>query len=57
MAAIALDSSQIADQIGTQATAELIKAHQLWSEWLGSGRVRKFAIVAGKQRLSSMKSR
>jgi SAM-dependent methyltransferase len=51
------DSSQIADQIGTQATAELIKAHQLWSEWLGSGRVRKFAIVAEKQRLSSVKSR
>ena len=45
------DSSQIADQIGTQATAELITAHQLWSEWLGSGRVRKFAIVAEKQRL------
>jgi SAM-dependent methyltransferase len=43
------DSSQIADQIGTQATAELITAHQLWSDWLGSGRVRKFAIVAEKQ--------
>jgi SAM-dependent methyltransferase len=43
------DSSQIADQIGTQATAELITAHRLWSDWLGSGRVRKFAIVAEKQ--------
>jgi hypothetical protein len=43
------DSPQIAGQIGTQATAELITAHQLWSEWLGSGRVRKFAIVAEKQ--------
>jgi ubiquinone/menaquinone biosynthesis C-methylase UbiE len=43
------DSSQIADQIGTQATAELITAHQLWSDWLGSGRVRKFAMVAKKQ--------
>jgi SAM-dependent methyltransferase len=43
------DSPQIAGQIGTQATAELITAHQLWSDWLGSGRVRKFAIVAGKQ--------
>jgi ubiquinone/menaquinone biosynthesis C-methylase UbiE len=51
------DSSQIADQIGAQATAELITAHELWSEWLGSGRVRKFAIVAEKQRLSSMKPR
>ena len=43
------DSLQIADQIGTQATAELITAHQLWSDWLGSGRVRKFAMVAEKQ--------
>jgi hypothetical protein len=43
------DSPQIAGQIGKQATAELITAHQLWSDWLGSGRVRKFAIVAEKQ--------
>jgi ubiquinone/menaquinone biosynthesis C-methylase UbiE len=43
------DSAQIAGQIGEQATAELIAAHQLWGDWLGSGRVRKFAIVAGKQ--------
>ena len=43
------DSAQIAVQIGTQATAELITAHQLWSDWLGSGRVRKFAMVAKKQ--------
>ena len=49
------EASQIADQIGTQATAELITAHQLWSDWLGSGRVRKFAIVAEKQRSASMK--
>jgi hypothetical protein len=32
-----------------QAIAELITAHQLWSEWLGSGRVRKFAVIAEKQ--------
>jgi SAM-dependent methyltransferase len=43
------DSPQIAGQIGEQATAELITAHQLWSDWLGSGRVRKFAMVAEKQ--------
>jgi SAM-dependent methyltransferase len=41
-------ASQIAGQIGAQATEDLITAHQLWSDWLGSGRVRKFAIVAGK---------
>jgi len=43
------DSAQIAGQIGRRATAELITAHQLWSDWLGSGRVRKFAMVAEKQ--------
>jgi hypothetical protein len=43
------DSAQIAAQIGTQATAELVTAHQLWSDWLGSGRVRKFAMVAKKR--------
>jgi len=43
------DSSQIAGQIGTRATAELITAHQLWRDWLGSGRVRKFAMVAERR--------
>jgi SAM-dependent methyltransferase len=43
------DSPQIAAQIGAQAAAELITAHQLWSGWLGSGRVRKFAMVAQKR--------
>lgn len=38
-----------ADTVGEQATAELITGHQLWSDWLGSGRVRKFAIVAEKR--------
>ena len=43
------DYAQIAGQLGAQATAELITAHQLWSDWLGSGRVRKFAMVAEKR--------
>jgi SAM-dependent methyltransferase len=43
------DSAQIAGQIGEQATAELITAHQLWHDWLGGGRVRKFAMVAEKR--------
>ncbi|MEP6815159.1 MAG: class I SAM-dependent methyltransferase [Marmoricola sp.] len=42
------DSAQIAHQIGSRALTELISAHQLWCDWLGSGRVRKFAIVAQK---------
>jgi ubiquinone/menaquinone biosynthesis C-methylase UbiE len=51
------ESVQIADQIGTQATADLITSHRLWIDWLGSGRVRKFAIVAEKQSHSSMQPR
>jgi ubiquinone/menaquinone biosynthesis C-methylase UbiE len=51
------DSSQIAGQIGTQATEDLITAHRLWSDWLGNGRVRKFAMVAEKHRPSLMKPR
>ena len=43
------DSAQIASQIGTTPAADLITSHQLWTDWLGSGRVRKFAIVAEKR--------
>jgi SAM-dependent methyltransferase len=43
------DSAQIAGQIGERATAELITAHELWADWLGRGRVRKFAMVAEKR--------
>jgi ubiquinone/menaquinone biosynthesis C-methylase UbiE len=43
------ESRQIATEIGTRATADLITSHGLWSDWLGSGRMRKFAMVAEKQ--------
>jgi SAM-dependent methyltransferase len=43
------DSAEIARQVGRQALADLITAHQLWSGWLGGGRVRKFAVVAEKR--------
>jgi SAM-dependent methyltransferase len=43
------DSDQITRQIGTQASTELINAHQLWCDWLDAGRVRKFALVAEKR--------
>jgi SAM-dependent methyltransferase len=42
------DSRRIAGEIGTQATDELITGHRLWTDWLGSRRVRKFAMVAQK---------
>jgi SAM-dependent methyltransferase len=44
--AYAADSAAIASQIGHRALAELLSAHLLWSEWLATGRVRKFALVA-----------
>ena len=43
------DASDIARQIGPPALTELIAAHELWSDWLGRGRVRKFALVAEKR--------
>jgi SAM-dependent methyltransferase len=39
----------IAQTIGGRPLAELVAAHRLWSDWLGTGRVRKFAIVAEKR--------
>ncbi len=51
------ESAQIAAQLGLRTTAELITAHRLWSDWLGSGRVRKFAIVAEKHWRFSKKPR
>jgi ubiquinone/menaquinone biosynthesis C-methylase UbiE len=43
------EASHIAGQIGRLALTELIAAHELWSDWLGCGRVRKFALVAEKR--------
>ena len=40
------DAADIAEQIGVRALDDLIAAHELWSDWLGSGRVRKLALVA-----------
>jgi SAM-dependent methyltransferase len=44
--AFAADAVDIAPQIGDKAMEELLRAHQLWSDWLRSGRVRKIALVA-----------
>jgi ubiquinone/menaquinone biosynthesis C-methylase UbiE len=43
------DASDIAQQIGPLALTELLAAHELWDDWLGGGRVRKFALVAEKR--------
>jgi sarcosine/dimethylglycine N-methyltransferase len=38
----------IAAQVGRTALEELVAAHRLWRDWIASGRVRKFALVAQK---------
>jgi SAM-dependent methyltransferase len=48
--AFAADAADIAAQIGQRALDELLAAHRLWSDWLETGRVRKFAFVAEKAR-------
>lgn len=40
---------EIAAQIGEVALAELLAAHRLWRDWLASGRIRKFMLVAEKR--------
>lgn len=46
IAAFTADATDIAARIGGRALDELVAAHRLWSEWLATGRVRKFALVA-----------
>jgi SAM-dependent methyltransferase len=52
--ALAADAEDIAAQVGHRALDELLAAHRQWIEWLESGRVRKFAVVAERARDSSM---
>lgn len=44
----ASDANQIVAQVGREVFDDLLDAHALWSDWLRSGRVRKFAVVAEK---------
>ncbi len=39
-------SAQLVPQIGARALNDLVDAHQLWSDWMRSGRVRKYALIA-----------
>ena len=55
--AFAADATAIAAQIGRPALDDLLAAHRLWSEWLATGRVRKFAIVAGRPSIGSSAGR
>jgi SAM-dependent methyltransferase len=48
LAAYAAEASEISGRVGQRALDDLLAAHRLWSDWLGSGRVRKYALVAEK---------
>jgi SAM-dependent methyltransferase len=48
LSAFASDAADIAAQIGGRALEELLTAHRVWSDWLRTGRVRKFAFIAEK---------
>lgn len=48
LAAFRAREAQISSQIGERAWRELVEAHRFWVQWLGLGRVRKFAWVAEK---------
>jgi SAM-dependent methyltransferase len=50
IAALTAERRSIAAEVGERALDDLLAAHALWSDWLSSGRVRKFAVVA--ERLS-----
>jgi SAM-dependent methyltransferase len=49
LAALRAHAAGIVGEIGSPALADLIAAHELWVDWLRSGRVRKFALVAEKR--------
>ena len=51
--AFAAEQSAIAAHLGRRALDELLAAHRLWSDWLWTGRVRKFAFVTEKSRISA----
>ena len=43
------DEGEIRHRVGSRALSELIAAHELWIDWLGRGRIRKFMLVAYKR--------
>jgi SAM-dependent methyltransferase len=47
--AYAADSNEIASLIGRRALDDLLASHRLWTEWLTTGRARKFALVAERR--------
>lgn len=42
----AAEATVATERVGEQAVHELLAAHRLWVDWMSSGRVRKYALVA-----------
>jgi SAM-dependent methyltransferase len=49
LAAYRADSDRILSGVGAHAYSELVAAHQLWVEWLGTGRVRSIELIAQRR--------
>jgi SAM-dependent methyltransferase len=43
------ERSALVAELGSGTVDDLVAAHRLWRDWMTTGRIRKFAIVAGKQ--------
>jgi SAM-dependent methyltransferase len=46
--AFVVEAPAITAQLGPRALEELLAAHRVWRDWMGEGRVRKFAFVVEK---------
>ncbi len=44
--AFAAERCAVAARLGDSAVEELLASHRLWSDWMSTGRIRKFVIVA-----------
>lgn len=53
LAAFLTERSAIAAELGDDVIDGLVAAHRLWSDWMTTGRVRKFAIIAERKRPGS----
>ena len=49
VAGFEVERSAIAADLGDGIIDDLVAAHRLWSSWMGSGRIRKLAVVAEKR--------
>jgi SAM-dependent methyltransferase len=43
---LSVNATDIGRQIGAEVVDSLLRSHRLWSQWLRTGRVRKFAVIA-----------